>query len=222
MKCLVLEGQDRLARRGGVQRQPAARLDEGAVGTERLLHQHGFGAVVAQAGQMGGLAELLHQPVQDRLRPIRVLRHAHGQVKETSQPGSCHVALGSGTSAQQIEIHEPPEQAVHRPRPQAELVGDLGEGQTGPRSGDGFENPDVPAQRTVTFFRARSAGAHGGARLEMPLRTTGRARSQFRLGSRILLERGVGHDCGRRPPCGPMLFPAQTNPADAAQCDGQW
>ena len=146
---------------------------------------------------MGGFAELLHQPIQNRLGQIRVLRHAHGQVKETSQPRPCHVALGSGAGAQQIEIHKPPEQAMHRPRLQAELLGDLREGQTGPRGGDGLQDPDVPAQRTV--ISAGRLDRCARRRIRRPPPATAAVRTGVRCGLRGRLQPGhrAGHDAGR-------------------------
>ena len=137
-----------------VQGELPARLHEGAVGAHGLLHQHGFGEVAVEPREMGGLAELLHEPVQNRRGQPRIARTLHGRVEERLQPGPGHVALGPGGTAQQIEIDESADEAVRRSRLQAQFPGDVREGQARPGVRDRLEHPDIPAQRLVV------AGGH--------------------------------------------------------------
>ena len=103
------------------------------------------------------------------------------------QPGPGYIALGAGAGAQQIEVRESTEQAMHRPRLQAQLVGDFGKGQTRSRGGDGFENPDVSAQWTVVSPGMWSAD------------TRGESDRQCRSRPRVMPEANPGSEGGFRP-----------------------
>ena len=117
------------------------------------------------------------------------------------QPGPGHIALGAGAGAQQIEVRESTEQAMHRPRLQAQLVGDFGKGQARSRGGGGFENPDVSAQWTVVSPGMWSAD------------TRGESDRQCRSRPRVMPEANPGSEGGFRLMTAPVMTVAGSGEA---------
>ena len=91
---------------------------------------------------------------------------------------------------------------MHRPRLQAQLVGDFGKGQARSRGGDGFENPDVSAQWTVVSPGMWSAD------------TRGESDRQCRSRPRVMPEANPGSEGGFRLMTAPVMTVAGSGGAD--------
>ncbi len=99
-----------------------------------------------QPGEKSGLAELLHQTIENRLGHGIQRRRRRAQMQQSHQARAEHVDLAALRVGEITHIQQRAQQTVHRTPGQAGGLHGLGQGQAAGLPGDGVEHGRVAGE----------------------------------------------------------------------------